>query len=149
MAAKKIFLPVLAACFAKIALCAAEDCIVTVDEGDVVWSAVGEAGPSALLAGSEKGRRLVKRGKGRLTIKCDLNAAGYAGEIRVEEGYLQLFHDGACGTSAGGVTVLPGATLEGNPSYASGSLVFDREPAPVLWCATRNFSRGCPRARPS
>ena len=106
----------------------AEDYVVTVAENDpdVVWSKVSEAGPAGLFAGDEKDRRLVKMGKGRLIIACDLKSSGYLGEIYVQEGYLRLRHDGACGTSAGGVTVKSGATLEGDPSYAS--LQFKDEP---------------------
>lgn len=107
----------------------AEDYVVTVAENDpdVVWSDVSEAGPAGLIAGGVKDRRLVKMGKGRLIIACDLNAVVYAGEIRVSEGYLRLRNNGACGTSAGGVVVDSGATLEGDPSFASGSLQFKDE----------------------
>jgi len=108
----------------------AEEFVVTVNAGDadVTWSAVSDAGPSALLADGVKNRRLVKMGGGRLIIACDLQGAGYAGEIYVQEGFLQLRHDGACGTSAGGVTVVSGATLEGDPTYKSGSLKYSNEP---------------------
>ena len=113
------------------ALCVmAEDYTVTVGAGDadVVWSDVSEAGPAGLLAGDVKDRRLVKMGGGRLVIQCDLKTAGYTGEIKVQEGYLQLKHDGACGTSAGGVVVVSGATLEGESRYKSGSLQYQNEP---------------------
>ena len=108
----------------------AEDYTVTVGAGDadVVWSDVSEAGPAGLLAGDVKDRRLVKMGGGRLVIQCDLKTAGYTGEIKVQEGYLQLKHDGACGTSAGGVVVVSGATLEGESRYKSGSLQYQNEP---------------------
>ena len=108
----------------------AEDYVVTVNAGDadITWSATSEAGPAALLANDFKDRRLVKMGGGRLIIACDLKGAGYAGEIYVQEGFLRLRHDGACGTSAGGVTVVSGATLEGDPTYASGSLKYSNEP---------------------
>ena len=108
----------------------AEDYVVTVNAGDadVTWSATSDAGPVALLADGVKNRRLVKMGGGRLIIACDLQGAGYAGEIYVQEGFLQLRHDGACGTSAGGVTVVSGATLEGDPTYKSGSLKYSNEP---------------------
>ena len=107
----------------------AEDYVVTVAENDpdVVWSDISAAGPAGLLADGVKDRRLVKKGKGRLIVECDLKTPGYAGEICIEEGYLRLRNEGACGTSAGGVTVKSGATLEGDPSYASGSLQFKDE----------------------
>ena len=109
----------------------AEEFVVTVNAGDadVTWSAVSDAGPAALLAGGVNDRQLVKKGGGRLIIACDLQGAGYAGEISVQEGFLRLRHDGACGTSAGGVTVVSGATLEGDPTYKSGgSLKYSNEP---------------------
>ena len=117
------------AAMASFRICA-EDYVVTVAENgeDVVWRDVSEAGPAGLLAGDERDRRLVKMGKGRLIIECDLKGSGYAGEIYIQEGYLRLRHDGACGTSAGGVTVKSGATLEGDPSYKSGGLAFNNEP---------------------
>ena len=126
----KILLFALAGFLAEVTLCAAEDYVVTVSEGDadVVWRSVDETGPKALLAGGVKDRRLVKMGKGRLIIECDLKASDYDGEILVEEGYLQLRDEGACGTSKGGVMVCSDATLEGDPSKASGSLVFSSEP---------------------
>lgn len=55
---------------------------------------------------------LVKRGAGRLVIETNLRTAGYAGEIRVEEGYLRARALGALGTTAGGTVVSNGATLE-------------------------------------
>ena len=127
----KILLFALAGFLAEVTLCAAEDYVVTVSEGDadVVWRSVDETGPKALLADNVKDRRLVKMGKGRLIIECDLKGSGYAGEIYIQEGYLRLRHDGACGTSAGGVTVCSGATLEGDPSYKKDtSLAFSNEP---------------------
>ena len=106
----------------------ADDYVVTIEEGDdVIWSDASVDGPSGLLADGVKDRRLVKKGKGRLIIGCDLKTPGYAGEICIEEGYLRLRNEGACGTSAGGVTVKSGATLEGDPSYANGSLQFKDE----------------------
>ena len=122
---------VLAAFLSEAVVFAADnDYVVTVNKGDadVVWRSVDEAGPAALLADGVKDRRLVKRGEGRLVIECDLLTPGYAGAILVEKGYLRLRNDGACGTSAGGVTVCSGATLEGDPSYKSGSLLFTNEP---------------------
>ena len=81
----------------------AEDYVVTVAENDpdVVWSDVSEDGSAGLLADGVKDRRLVKMGKGRLIIACDLNSAEYAGEIRASEGYLRLRNNGACGTPLG------------------------------------------------
>ncbi|MBQ9741505.1 MAG: hypothetical protein IJV91_11285, partial [Kiritimatiellae bacterium] len=106
----------------------ADDYVVTIEDGDdVTWSDASADGPSGLLADGVKDRRLVKKGKGRLIIECDLKTPGYAGEICIEEGYLRLRNEGACGTSVGGVTVKSGATLEGDPSYASGSLQFKDE----------------------
>lgn len=56
----------------------AEDYVVTVAEGDpdVVWSDASADGPAGLLAGEVKDRRLVKKGKGRLIIECDLKTPG-------------------------------------------------------------------------
>jgi len=106
-----------------------EDYVVTVEKGvaDVTWSNVSDAGPTGLLAGGVKDRRLVKKGDGRLIIACDLQSAGYAGQICVSNGYLRLYHDGACGTSAGGVVVVDGATLEGDSGYKSGGLQYKDE----------------------
>ena len=102
---------------------------VGVSEPDVVWSSVADAGPTGLMSGDIKNRTLVKTGGGRLVIACDLKSAGFTGEIRVREGFLQLRHDGACGTSAGGVVVENGATLEGDSTYkSSGTLIYSGEP---------------------
>ena len=126
---RKLLSFVIAAFLAEAVVCAAEDYVVTVNKGDTVeWESSNDAGPTALLADGVKDRRLVKRGEGRLIIGCDLLTPGYAGAILVEKGYLRLCNDGACGTSAGGVTVCSGATLEGDPSYKSGGLAFTNEP---------------------
>lgn len=115
-----------------VAMCGlrAEDYEVTVgtSDTDVVWSDVTDSGPAALLAGGTKDRTLVKKGGGRLVIACDLKGSGYTGQIRVREGFLQLRHDGACGTYAGGVVVEEGATLEGDSTYKSGGLAYSWEP---------------------
>lgn len=55
---------------------------------------------------------LVKRGAGRLVLATDLKAQGWAGEARVEEGYLRARARGALGTTAKGVVVSDGATFE-------------------------------------
>ncbi len=55
---------------------------------------------------------LVKRGAGRLVIATNLKAQGWAGELRVEEGYLRVREVGALGTSAKGTIVSDGATFE-------------------------------------
>ena len=55
---------------------------------------------------------LVKRGAGRLVIATNLKAQGWAGELRVEEGYLRAREVGALGTAAKGTVVSDGATFE-------------------------------------
>ena len=55
---------------------------------------------------------LVKRGAGRLVIATNLRAQGWAGELRVEEGYLRAREVGALGTAAKGTVVSDGATFE-------------------------------------
>lgn len=55
---------------------------------------------------------LVKRGAGRLVIATNLKTQGWAGELRVEEGYLRAREVGALGTAAKGTVVSDGATFE-------------------------------------
>ena len=55
---------------------------------------------------------LVKRGAGRLIINTNLKAAKWAGELRVEEGYLRVKALGPFGTATKGTIVSDGATLE-------------------------------------
>ena len=55
---------------------------------------------------------LVKRGAGRLVIATNLKAQGWAGELRVEEGYLRAREVGALGTAVKGTVVSDGATFE-------------------------------------
>ena len=55
---------------------------------------------------------LVKRGAGRLVIATNLKAQGWAGELRVEEGYLRAREVGALGTAEKGTVVSDGATFE-------------------------------------
>lgn len=55
---------------------------------------------------------LVKRGEGRLIINTNLKSKNWAGELRVEEGYLRVKALGPFGTSAKGTIISDGATLE-------------------------------------
>lgn len=80
--------------------------VVTVVAGaDVTLSAEDAA---ALGTGVD----LVKRGAGRLVIATNLKVQGWAGELRVEEGYLRAREVGALGTAAKGTVVSDGATFE-------------------------------------
>ena len=79
---RKILSFILAGFISEAVLLAADDYVVTIEEGnDVVWSDASADGRSGLLADGVKDRRLVKKGKGRLIIECDLKKPGYAGEI--------------------------------------------------------------------
>ena len=100
---------------------------VNAEEADVTWDSTTCAGVVGLMANNVADRTLVKKGGGRLIIACDLKGLGYKGEIRVKEGFLRLFHDGACGTTDAGVVVESGATLEGDSTYKSGGLKYQDE----------------------
>lgn len=64
---------------------------------------------SQVLESTPAGGKLTKRGTGTLALT---NSNTFTGAVRVEAGTLQAGHNTALGTSAGGVTVLSGATLD-------------------------------------
>lgn len=82
---------------------------------------------------------LVKRGAGRLVLATDLKAQGWAGEARVEEGYLRARARGALGTTAKGVVVLDGATFEvdGSDVGENASGFLEGEPFTVAGCGMK------------
>ena len=80
--------------------------VVTVAAGTDVTLSAEDAAALGMSAD------LVKRGAGRLVIATNLKAQGWAGELRVEEGYLRARELGALGTSAKGTIVSDGATFE-------------------------------------
>lgn len=80
--------------------------VVTVAAGTDVTLSAEDAAALGMSAD------LVKRGAGRLVIATNLKAQGWAGELRVEEGYLRAREVGALGTSAKGTVVSDGATFE-------------------------------------
>ncbi len=96
--------------------------------GCVTSDVVGE---TATLAGLYAASDLRVKGAGRLEIATDLKAAGYAGEIHVENGaVLRVTVTGALGDTVDGTFVADGATLE---AYTAGSVWTATNPTP--WAA--------------